>query len=85
MQNNFFNLRRKDIDAANNYYVIIADKAKALALAIASRLECGIVRINAHGMIQLNVPFGGVKGSGIGVEFGIDGLKEHTTIQAIFA
>ncbi len=60
-----------------------ADKEKAKALA--SRLECGSVWINAHGMIQPNVPFGGVKGSGIGVEFGVDGLKEYTTIQAIFA
>ncbi|HFB54703.1 MAG TPA: aldehyde dehydrogenase family protein [Hellea balneolensis] len=60
-----------------------ADKEKAKA--VASRMECGSVWINQHGMIQPNVPFGGVKGSGIGVEFGVDGLKEYTTIQAIFA
>ena len=29
-------------------------------------------------------PFGGVKQSGIGVEFGADGLKEFTTIQTVF-
>ena len=57
------------------------EKAKALA----NRLECGSVWINKHGMIQPNVPFGGVKGSGIGVEFGVDGLKEYTTIQAVFS
>ncbi|PCI47906.1 MAG: aldehyde dehydrogenase [Alphaproteobacteria bacterium] len=57
------------------------DKAKVLA----SRLECGSVWINKHGMIQPNVPFGGVKGSGIGVEFGVEGLKEYTTIQAVFS
>ncbi|PHR55802.1 MAG: aldehyde dehydrogenase [Robiginitomaculum sp.] len=55
------------------------------AKEIASRMECGSVWINKHGMIQPNVPFGGVKGSGIGVEFGVEGLKEYTTIQAIFA
>ena len=55
-----------------------------LAKSLASRLECGSAWINKHGMIQPNVPFGGVKGSGIGVEFGVDGLKEYTTIQAIF-
>ncbi len=54
------------------------------AKALASRLECGSAWINKHGMIQPNVPFGGVKGSGIGVEFGVDGLKEYTTIQAVF-
>ncbi len=57
------------------------DKAKQ----IASRMECGSVWINKHGMIQPNVPFGGVKGSGIGVEFGVEGLKEYTTIQAVFS
>ncbi|PCJ38630.1 MAG: aldehyde dehydrogenase [Alphaproteobacteria bacterium] len=57
----------------------------AQAKALASRLECGSVWINKHGMIQPNVPFGGVKGSGIGVEFGEEGLKEYTTIQAVFA
>jgi acyl-CoA reductase-like NAD-dependent aldehyde dehydrogenase len=28
-------------------------------------------------------PFGGIKGSGIGVEFGLDGLKEYTTVQVL--
>jgi len=59
------------------------DMAKAKALAL--RLECGSVWINKHGAIQPNIPFGGVKGSGIGVEFGVDGLKEYTTLQAVFA
>jgi acyl-CoA reductase-like NAD-dependent aldehyde dehydrogenase len=51
---------------------------------VASQLECGSVWINKHGAIQPNAPFGGVKQSGIGVEFGIDGLKEFTTVQAVF-
>ena len=34
------------------------------------RLECGTAWINKHGAIKPNAPFGGVKGSGIGVEFG---------------
>lgn len=54
------------------------------ARKVASRLECGSVWINKHGAIQPNAPFGGVKQSGIGVEFGIDGLKEFTTIQTVF-
>ena len=51
---------------------------------IASRLETGSVWINNHGAIQPNAPFGGVKQSGFGVEFGIDGLKEFTSIQTVF-
>ncbi|TPK91510.1 aldehyde dehydrogenase family protein [Mesorhizobium sp. B2-4-17] len=57
----------------------------AEAKRIASALECGSVWINKHGAIQPNVPFGGIKQSGMGVEFGIDGLKEFTTAQAVFA
>lgn len=54
-----------------------------LARAVAGRLECGIVWINRHGAIQPNAPFGGVKQSGLGVEFGAEGLKEFTTIQTL--
>ena len=46
--------------------------------------SAGSVWINKHGAIQPNAPFGGVKQSGVGVEFGIDGLKEFTTIQTVF-
>lgn len=56
----------------------------AEAKAVASQLECGSVWINKHGAIQPNAPFGGVKQSGIGVEFGSEGLKEFTTIQTVF-
>lgn len=56
----------------------------AKAKKVASQLECGSVWINKHGAIQPNVPFGGVKGSGLGVEFAEEGLAEYTTIQVIF-
>lgn len=55
------------------------------ARQIARRMECGSVWINSHGMIQPNAPFGGVKKSGFGVEFGEEGLKEYTDIQVMFA
>jgi acyl-CoA reductase-like NAD-dependent aldehyde dehydrogenase len=53
------------------------------AEAIAAKLECGTVWINKHGAIQPNAPFGGVKQSGFGVEFGEEGLKEFTTVQTV--
>lgn len=53
------------------------------AKRVAARLECGTVWINKHGAVQPNAPFGGVKQSGIGVEFGVEGLKEFTTIQTV--
>ncbi|KQX25600.1 MULTISPECIES: aldehyde dehydrogenase family protein [unclassified Sphingomonas] len=53
------------------------------AVAIASRLECGSAWINNHAMVRPDAPFGGVKQSGIGVEFGKLGLAEFTTVQVI--
>jgi acyl-CoA reductase-like NAD-dependent aldehyde dehydrogenase len=41
------------------------------------------VWINQHGAIHPMVPFGGVKGSGWGVEFGAEGLKAVTQPQVI--
>lgn len=53
------------------------------ASKVALQLECGSVWINEHGAVQPNAPFGGVKQSGIGVEFGSYGLKEYTSIQTL--
>lgn len=74
--------RANDSDVGLGGSVWSNDKAQAAALA--SRMECGSVWINSHGMIQPDVPFGGVKNSGIGVMFGIEGLKELTTVQSIY-
>lgn len=53
------------------------------AAGYAGQLECGTAWVNQHGVINPMTPFGGVKCSGIGVEFGVDGLKEYTTMQAL--
>lgn len=53
------------------------------AAKVARRLECGTAWVNQHGMPHPMAPFGGVKCSGIGVEFGVDGLKEYTTVQVL--
>ncbi|GAB3480315.1 aldehyde dehydrogenase family protein [Marinomonas epiphytica] len=58
---------------------------KQVAQAIAAQLECGTVWINKHGAIQPNAPFGGIKSSGLGVEFGEEGLLANTNIQCIIA
>src|SRR5579864_3365817 len=49
----------------------------------ASRLECGPAWVDQHGALHPLAPFGGVKCSGIGTEFNVDGLKEYTTIQVL--
>ena len=53
------------------------------AKSVASRLECGTAWVNEHGAIQPDAPFGGVKQSGFGVEFGVYGLEEYTSIQTL--
>lgn len=45
------------------------------AVEVAKRLQAGTVWINNHGAINPFVPFGGVKASGYGQEFGAAGLK----------
>ncbi len=53
------------------------------ATSLARRLECGTAWINSHGGVAPHVPFGGVKQSGFGVEFGVEGLAEYTSIQVL--
>ncbi|MEO1628865.1 MAG: aldehyde dehydrogenase family protein, partial [Bacteroidota bacterium] len=53
------------------------------AAKVAARIESGTVWINQHGTIHPMVPFGGMKDSGYGVEFGIEGLKAVTQPQVI--
>ena len=55
-----------DLDAARN---------------VAAQIEAGTVYINKHGEVAPHIPFGGVKGSGIGVEFGQEGLEANTDIK----
>jgi acyl-CoA reductase-like NAD-dependent aldehyde dehydrogenase len=53
------------------------------AARYARELECGTAWANQHGTLHPMAPFGGVKCSGIGVEFNVDGLKEYTTVQVV--
>lgn len=46
------------------------------AQAVAQQLEAGTTWINKHGQVDPRMPFGGIKQSGQGVEFGIEGLKQ---------
>ena len=50
---------------------------------IAEQLETGTVWINEFMQLSPFTPFGGHKQSGIGAEYGLDGLKEFTNPQVI--
>ena len=69
------------IDAGLGASVWSADRAKARE--VAARLEAGTVWINSHGGVHPMIPFGGVKKSGYGLEFGSEGLKAVSAPQVI--
>jgi len=50
---------------------------------VAAQLECGSAWVNQHLAIAPNLPFGGAKWSGIGVENGPWGLLGFTEIQVV--
>jgi len=51
---------------------------KERAMHVARQLRVGTVWINEWHLISEKAPFGGYKESGIGREFGVDGLREYT-------
>lgn len=51
--------------------------------AVAARLEAGTVWINGHGGVDPYIPFGGIKASGYGMEFGLEGLKAMAAPKVI--
>jgi len=53
------------------------------AYEVAGRIEAGTVWINKHLDMAPHIPFGGAKQSGLGVEFGEEGLAEFTQLQVI--
>ncbi|MBI3006059.1 MAG: aldehyde dehydrogenase [Ignavibacteriales bacterium] len=58
-------------------------KDKERAMNVAQRLRAGTVWINEWHLISEKAPFGGYKQSGIGREFGLDGLKEYTETKHV--
>lgn len=53
-----------------------------LSHRIAQELECGNVFINAYGY-QSEIPFGGMKLSGIGREHGVEAMREYTQVKSV--
>jgi len=55
----------------------------AMCRAIASRIEAGIVGVNEWRPLKAEIPFGGMKQSGIGAEGGTEGIQEFLNTQVI--
>ncbi|PSR82644.1 aldehyde dehydrogenase domain-containing protein [Coniella lustricola] len=56
----------------------------AKATEIANELEAGSVWVNSHFTVAPNMPFGGHKSSGIGMDWGVVGLKGWCNPQAFW-
>ncbi len=54
------------------------------AMSVAKRLRAGTVWINEWHLLSERAPFGGYKQSGIGREFGIDGMKEYMEAKHVY-
>ncbi|MBN8890002.1 MAG: aldehyde dehydrogenase family protein [Rhodospirillales bacterium] len=50
-----------------------------VGLALAHRLEAGLVQINQNLVVQANLSYGGVKSSGLGKEASLESMLEHFT------
>ncbi|QIB64943.1 aldehyde dehydrogenase family protein [Kineobactrum salinum] len=46
------------------------------------RLEAGMTWVNTHNVLDIAVPFGGIKNSGIGVELSEEAILQHTNIKS---
>jgi acyl-CoA reductase-like NAD-dependent aldehyde dehydrogenase len=55
------------------------------AWKVAERLECGSAWVNQHAAFAPDIPFPAAKQSGIGVEWGREGMLEYTRAQVINA
>jgi acyl-CoA reductase-like NAD-dependent aldehyde dehydrogenase len=54
-----------------------------LATSLASRMDVGMAWVNKHLDFGPNIPFGGAKQSGVGMELGDAGLAEFTQIRVL--
>ncbi len=73
--------RANDSELALGASVWSSDEQRATE--VAERVEAGTVWVNQHPMLSSDVPFGGVKQSGLGVEQSIHGVLEYTNYRVL--
>ena len=58
-------------------------KDGARALSVARKVESGTMGVNGY-MPSLGAPFGGIKGSGLGREFGPEAITAYQSVKSIY-
>ena len=53
------------------------------ALRLIPRIEAGTVWVNMHTFVDPSVPFGGMKASGMGREFGSAFIDDYTELKSV--
>jgi acyl-CoA reductase-like NAD-dependent aldehyde dehydrogenase len=54
-------------------------------IQVAGRIETGTIWVNQHMALPLDVPFGGAKESGIGLQNGVEGMEDFTQLRILNA
>jgi acyl-CoA reductase-like NAD-dependent aldehyde dehydrogenase len=54
-------------------------------IEIAGRIETGTIWVNQHMALPVDVPFGGAKESGIGLQNGVEGMEDFTQLRILNA
>lgn len=54
-----------------------------MAMQYTGRIQAGTVWVNSHTLIDANMPFGGMKQSGYGRDFGPDWLEAYTETKTV--
>ena len=73
-------------DANDTQYGLAAGvwtKNLAAAHQIAAKLQAGTVWVNTHAMIDVAIPFGGYKESGVGREQGREGIEAYLQTKSV--
>lgn len=73
--------RANDSDLGLGASVWSTDEQRAVS--VANRLESGTAWVNQHPVLTSDVPFGGIKQSGLGVEQSIHGILEYTNFRVL--
>lgn len=75
--------RANDSDYGLGGSIWTADPARGIE--VASRIESGTVWVNQHMALPFDVPFGGAKQSGLGLQNGVQGMEDFTQLRIVNA